>query len=63
VKRLKEAGADVTLNEYPDAYHAYDNFTLASSVALPNSQTTRNRTNQPYSLNDTCVERGASRRI
>jgi dienelactone hydrolase len=72
VKRLKEAGADVTLNEYPDAYHAYDNFTLASSVALPNSQTTRNclivesengillnnRTNQPYSLNDACVERG-----
>ena len=33
VKRLKEAGADVTLKEYPDAYHAYDNFTLASSVA------------------------------
>jgi dipeptidyl aminopeptidase/acylaminoacyl peptidase len=32
VKRLKEAGADVTLTEYPDAHHFYDNFTLASSV-------------------------------
>jgi dienelactone hydrolase len=72
VKRLKEAGADVTLTEYSDAHHAYDNFTLASSVALPNAQTTRNclivesgngillngRTNQPYTLNDACVERG-----
>jgi dienelactone hydrolase len=72
VKRLKEAGADATLTEYPGAYHAYDNFTLGSSVALPNAQTTRNclivesengtmlnsRTNQPYSLDDVCVERG-----
>jgi dienelactone hydrolase len=72
VKRLKEAGADVTLTEYPDAYHAYDNLTLGNSVALPNAQTTRNclivesengtmlnsRTNQPYSLDDACVERG-----
>jgi dienelactone hydrolase len=72
VKRLKEAGADATLTEYPDAYHAYDNFTLGSSVAFPNAQTTRNclivesengtmlngRTNQPYSLDDACVERG-----
>src|SRR5262249_99675 len=30
VKRLKEAGADVTLTEYPNAKHAYDNFTLAA---------------------------------
>jgi dienelactone hydrolase len=72
VKRLKDLGADVTLTEYPDAYHAYDNFTLASSVPLPNAQTTRHcliiesengdllnsKTNQPYSLNDACVERG-----
>lgn len=72
VKRLKDAGSDVTLTEYPDAYHAYDAFTLASSVAVPNAQTTRNclivesengillngKTNQPYSLNDACVERG-----
>ena len=72
VKRLKEAGVDVTLTEYPDTYHAYDNFTLAGSVSLPNAQTTRNcliaesdngdlvnsKTNQSYGLNDTCVERG-----
>jgi dienelactone hydrolase len=72
VKRLKEAGVDVTLTEYPDTHHAYDNFTLASSVSLPNAQTTRNcliaesdngglvnsKTNQPYGLNDACVERG-----
>jgi dienelactone hydrolase len=72
VQRLKEVGADVTITEYPDAHHAYDNFTLASSVAVPNAQTTRNclivesengallnnRTNEPYTLNDSCVERG-----
>jgi dienelactone hydrolase len=72
VRRLKEAGADVALTEYPNAYHAYDNFTYPSSVALPNAQTTRNclivegddgvllnsKTNQPYTLNDSCVERG-----
>jgi dienelactone hydrolase len=72
VKRLKEAGADVALTEYPDALHAYDNFTYASSVSLPNAQTTRNclivegdnglllnsKSNQPYSLGDACVEKG-----
>jgi dienelactone hydrolase len=72
VTRLKEGGADVTLTEYSDAHHAYDNFTLGNSVAAPSAQTTRNclitegengtilnnRTNQPYTLNDACVERG-----
>jgi dienelactone hydrolase len=72
VKRLKEAGADVALMEYPDALHAYDNFTLASSVSLPDAQTTRNcliiegdnglllnsKSNQPYNLGDACVQRG-----
>jgi dienelactone hydrolase len=72
VQRLKQVGADVALAEYPDAYHAYDNFTYASTVSLPNSQTTRNclimegengvllnsKTNQPYSLGDACVEKG-----
>jgi dienelactone hydrolase len=72
VKRLKEAGADVVLTEYPDAHHAYDNFTYPSPVAFPNAQTTRNclivegdggvllnsQTNQPFSLRDSCVERG-----
>jgi dienelactone hydrolase len=72
VRRLKDAGADVTLTEYQDAYHAYDNFTLANSIALPDAQTTRHcliaegdggillnsKTGQVYSLNDSCVEKG-----
>jgi dienelactone hydrolase len=72
VKRLKDNGADATLTEFPDAYHAYDNFTLAASVELPSSQTTRHcliaegdngvllnaKTREPYSLADACVERG-----
>jgi dienelactone hydrolase len=72
VQRLKQSGADVVLTEYPDTYHAYDNFTYPSSVSLPSAQTTRNcliaeggngvllnsKTNQPYSLDDACVERG-----
>jgi dienelactone hydrolase len=72
VQRLKQGGADVLLAEYPDAYHAYDNFANAGTVSLPNSQTTRNclimegdngvllnsKTSQPYSLADACVEKG-----
>jgi dienelactone hydrolase len=72
VRRLKDSGADVTLAEYPNAYHAYDNFTLAPSVSLPDAQTTRNcliaegdngvllnsKTGHAYSLDDACVEKG-----
>jgi dienelactone hydrolase len=72
VQRLKEAGADVALTEYPDAHHAYDGFTLPPVLARPDSQTTRNcrvaegdngvmlnvKTNTPYTLDDACVERG-----
>jgi dienelactone hydrolase len=72
VRRLKESGADVTLTEYPGTYHAYDNFTLASDVALPDAQTTRNcliiegdngvllnsKNGQVYNLSDACVEKG-----
>jgi dienelactone hydrolase len=77
VQGLKDAGADITLTEYPDAYHAYDNFTLAASVSIPDAQTTRNcliaegdngvllntKTGQPYSLSDACVEKGSPRRL
>ena len=71
--RLKKAGADVTLTEYPDAYHAYDVFTLPVSQKNESSQTTRNcflqegdkgqimnaKSGQPYRLaSDSCVERG-----
>jgi dienelactone hydrolase len=73
VERLKSAGADVTLTEYPDAHHAYDNFTLGAPVANPRAQTTRNcwlkegdngqllnaKTNQLYAIaSDPCVELG-----
>jgi dienelactone hydrolase len=73
VERLKAAGADVSLAEYPDAYHAYDNFTIAAPIKFPQGQTTRNcwlkegdggailnaKTGQPYAIaTDPCVERG-----
>jgi dienelactone hydrolase len=73
VSRLKAAGADVSLTEYPDAYHAFDNFSYPPGlVSIPQGQTTRNclieerenglaynaKTGQPYSLNDACVEKG-----
>jgi dienelactone hydrolase len=41
VKRLKSVGADVTLTELPDAMHAYDWPTLASTVPLPEALTLR----------------------
>jgi len=72
VERLKKAGADVSLAEYPGAYHAYDNFTITAPVKFPQGQTTRNcliqeadngqvvnaKTSQPFTLKDPCVELG-----
>lgn len=73
VSRLKAAGADVSLTEYPDAYHAFDNFSYPPGlVDVPQGQTTRNclieerdngltynaKTGQPYTLKDPCVEKG-----
>jgi dienelactone hydrolase len=73
VQRMKQTGADVVLNEYPDAHHAYDVFTLPPSQKNATSQTTRNcslqegdkgqilnaKTGQAYSLaSDSCVELG-----
>jgi dienelactone hydrolase len=72
VQRLKQAGADVTLTEYPDAYHAYDMFTIKVPIKTPMAQTTRNcsleegpngqtlnsKTKQRFDLNDACVEKG-----
>src|SRR5262249_12530231 len=72
VRRLKNAGAEVAIEEYPDAYHAAANRTLAPSVAAPDAQPTRNclivegddglllngKTGQAYSLSDACVEKG-----
>jgi dienelactone hydrolase len=72
VERLKKAGADVTLTEYPDAHHAYDMFTIRQQIKIPTAQTTRNcrleegpsgqtlnsQTKQPFAMTDACVEKG-----
>src|SRR5436190_2946025 len=72
VERLKAAGRDVALTEYPNAQHGFDNplGTLAPAVAK-NAQTVRRcriredvsgrlintATSQPFSYKDECVER------
>lgn len=70
--RLKMAGADAVLTEYPEAVHAYDAFQLKQPVKIPQAQTTRRcwleegrngeivnaKSGRPYDLNDPCVERG-----
>ena len=71
VERLSKVGKDVTLVEYPDAHHAFDNPLLKVGPA-PQSQTTRRCmmteepvgtiinavTKQPFTMEDPCVERG-----
>jgi dienelactone hydrolase len=42
VARLKAAGADVALTEYPDSQHSFDNPTSPALVDIPNAQSTRN---------------------
>jgi len=73
VERLRKAGKDVTLTEYPDAHHAFDNPVLKEGPQpAPQSQTTRRCTmkevpggviinavtQQPFTMEDPCVERG-----
>jgi dienelactone hydrolase len=72
VERLKSAGANVTLTEYPNTYHAYDSSVLSPPIELPQAQTTRHcmlkegdsgqilnaETGAIYTLNDPCVEHG-----
>jgi len=74
VDRLRAAGADVTLTEYPDAFHAFDNPLAARPAAVsPAFQSLRNckirengdgvlintETNQPFTYRDACVAYGA----
>lgn len=72
VERLRNAGRDVQLTEYPNAAHAFDN-PLASLTPTPvkNAQTVRRcrireeaigqlintATGQPFTYKDSCVER------
>jgi dienelactone hydrolase len=72
VERLKKAGADVTLTEFADAYHAYDAAFLSTPVKLPEAPTIRNcaleegangeiinsKTGKPFDFKDPCIEKG-----
>jgi dienelactone hydrolase len=74
VERLRKAGKDAQLAEYPDAHHVFDNPSLKVPVRLPQAQTGRrcmweekpvgqiinSLTAQPYSLEDPCIERGTT---
>ncbi|GJD48223.1 hypothetical protein OPKNFCMD_0939 [Methylobacterium crusticola] len=71
--RLREAGADVALTEYPNAPHGYDNPLSPRSLAVPAAQSTRNcrlveglrgaievaGTQAAYTMADPCVATGA----
>ena len=72
VARLKEAGRDVVLTEYPDSPHGFDSGLLGFNASLvsANAQTVRNchiregeggllmnaDTQQPFNYKDPCVE-------
>jgi dienelactone hydrolase len=72
VDRLEKAGADVSLAEYPGAYHIFDNFTFDPPVSLPHASSRRNclfresdngcvvdaTTGIPPASTDLCVEKG-----
>ncbi|WP_341317631.1 dienelactone hydrolase family protein [Paraburkholderia sp. IMGN_8] len=74
VNRLRAKGNDVQLTEYPGAQHVFDWKALVEPLKLPKAQTTRNcqlseaangeifntKTNQPFTYQDPCVERGAT---
>jgi dienelactone hydrolase len=74
VDRLRAAGADVTLTEYSNAFHAFDNPLAPRPAAVsPAFQSLRNcrirengdsllmnaETNQPFTYRDACVAYGA----
>jgi len=73
VERLRKAGKDVQLTEYPDAHHGFDIPLLKETpVAFPTWQTTRHctleeespghiintETKQPFTYTDPCVDYG-----
>ena len=73
VERLRKAGKDVQLTEYPDAHHTFDNPLLKEGPQrAAQSQSTRgcatheeaagvvvnSATRQPFTYQDPCVERG-----
>ena len=75
VARLKKAGANIDIVEYPGAYHLFDNQAIAGTVRnaqapteyrkcrfeeKPQGVITNSDTGQPASLNDLCIERGTT---
>ena len=75
VARLKKAGANIDLVEYPGAYHLFDNQAIAGTVRYAQAPTEYRKcrfeerpqgviingdTGQPASLNDLCIERGTT---
>jgi dienelactone hydrolase len=74
VARLKKVGANVTLVEYPGAYHVFDNQAIQGTMQLPQAVTARkcrfeekqqgviinSDTAQPATFNDPCIERGVT---
>jgi dienelactone hydrolase len=74
VERLGKAGKNITLTEYPNSYHRFDDLGLKTPVFLPQGQTFRNcvlvegpagklinqKTGLPFTPADPCVERGVT---
>jgi dienelactone hydrolase len=74
VARLKKAGANIDLVEYPGATHAFDNQMIQGTMQLPQALTARkcrfeekpqgviinSDTGQPVTSNDPCIERGVT---
>jgi dienelactone hydrolase len=73
VARLRRAGKDARLIEYPDAEHNFDNPLRKTRTFFDQAQTTRKcffeergglivnvQTGKPFTYEDACVERGAS---
>jgi len=74
VERLRTAGKDVQLTEYPEAVHAFDASTLTAPLHIPQAITTRrclfeetadgqiinHQTKQAFSWADPCIERGVT---
>jgi dienelactone hydrolase len=74
VERLRRAGTDVQLTEYPGAHHAFDNPLYSPHRSLPDAILTGHcvreertageiiniATGEPFQWNDACVKRGAT---
>jgi dienelactone hydrolase len=74
VARLKKAGANIDLVEYPGAAHAFDDQSIPGTCQLPQAVTARKcrfeekplgaiingDTGQPATPNDPCIERGVA---